>query len=358
MKKHESLSVLRGMAFTIAIGAIAALTSACSEAQPEFDRIGKQVSIHDPVMAEEDGVYYLFSTGPGITIYRSKDRINWELQGRAFATEPTWAKSVAPGFRGHLWAPDVVEKDGKFHLYYSVSAFGKNTSAIGVTVTETLDPSADNYGWQDQGIVIQSVPGRDNWNAIDPAVIRDENGDGWMAFGSFWSGHKLFKLNEDWTAPAQPQQWHGIAFGYRPADVPPGEAGPTELEAPFLFKHGDFYYQFISLGKCCRGADSTYHIGVGRSESVTGPYLDKDGRDLAQGGGSVILKGNKQWPGIGHNSAYTFDGADYLVFHAYESADNGLQKLKILPIEWQDGWPTVDPAGLDEYQSVQVKSID
>lgn len=334
------------------------LSASCSNAKPDFDRIGQQVSIHDPVMAEEDGYYYLFSTGPGITIYRSKDRVHWEHQGRAFATEPTWAKEVAAEFGGHLWAPDVVEKDGKYHLYYSVSAFGKNTSAIGLTVTETLNPNSPDYGWQDQGIVVQSVPNRDNWNAIDPAVIADENGNGWMAFGSFWSGHKLFKLNEDWSAPAEPEQWFGIAAGTRPAGVPAHEAGPAELEAPFIFQRDNYYYQFISLGKCCRGADSTYHLAVGRSESITGPYLDKDGRDLAQGGATVILKGNEAWPGLGHNSAYTFEGEDYLVFHAYEAADNGLQKLKILPIRWQNGWPEVDPAGLDSYQSVLVESIE
>lgn len=333
----------------LATAALAFALAACSSAQP--NQVGAQVSIHDPVMAKEDGRYYLFSTGPGITIYNSDDMIHWRPQGRAFAGQPSWAKEVAPGFDGHLWAPDIVEKDGKYYLYYSVSAFGKNTSAIGLTITDTLDPASPEYGWKDQGIVIESVPNRDNWNAIDPAVIADEEGNGWMAFGSFWSGHKLFKLNDDWSAPAEPEQWYGIAAGTRPAGVPAHEAGPAELEAPFIFKHGDYYYQFISLGKCCRGADSTYHIAVGRSEAVTGPYLDKDGRDLAQGGATVILKGNKKWPGLGHNSAYSFDGKDYLVFHAYEAADNGLQKLKILPIGWNDGWPEVDPAGLDNYIS-------
>ena len=45
-------------------------------------------------------------------------------------------KPPIANFGGHLWAPDVYEKNGKFYLYYSVSAFGKNTSAIGVTVND------------------------------------------------------------------------------------------------------------------------------------------------------------------------------------------------------------------------------
>ena len=341
--------------FLRTLGAIALGLTALSPAVADQTE-GVQVDVHDPVMAREDGTYYLFSTGPGITLYRSDDMIHWTPQGRAFDTEPDWARDVAPSFNGHLWAPDIIEKDGRFHLYYSVSAFGRNTSAIGLTISETLEPDSPDYGWEDQGIVVRSVPHRDNWNAIDPHVIVDKAGTAWMSFGSYWGGLKLFKLNDRWTAPAEPAEWHTIAKGDRPGLTPDHHAGPVELEAPFIFHRGDYYYLFISLGKCCRGADSTYHLAVGRSQQVTGPYLDREGQDLAAGGGTVILQGNKAWPGLGHNSAYTFDGKDYLVFHAYEAADKGLQKLKILPIEWEDNWPVVDPAGLDRYQSRLVEN--
>lgn len=312
----------------------------------------QQVSIHDPVMAKDGDTYYLFSTGPGITQYHSKDKVHWQLDGPVFDPEPIWARSAIPDFAGHLWAPDLVQHNGSFYLYYSVSAFGKNTSAIGVTVTKTLDRSSPEYGWQDKGIVLQSVPGRDLWNAIDPAVVFDDEGTPWMSFGSFWDGLKIVKLDPSLTRLAEPQQWHSIARQARPAFTPDSQAGPGELEAPFIFKHGDYYYLFVSLGLCCRGQDSTYHLAVGRSASVTGPYLDKEGKDLDQGGGTVILKGNSAWPGLGHNSVYRFDGQDLLVFHAYEGADNGLQKLKIAPIQWQQGWPVIDPKVLDNYQSV------
>src|SRR5690625_6348407 len=69
---------------------------------------------------------------------------------------------------------------------------------------------------------------------------------------------------------------------------------------------------------------------VGRSQDGRGHYLDERGKNMAEGGGTLVLQGNDNWAGLGHNSAYTFDGKDYLVFHAYETADNGLQKLKIL----------------------------
>lgn len=311
----------------------------------------KQVEVHDPVMAKEGDTYYVFSTGPGITYYQSKDLVNWQLSGRVFQHEPSWAQRIAPGFNGHLWAPDIIHKDGKFYLYYSVSAFGKNTSAIGVTVNKTLDPKSKEYLWVDQGIVIQSIPQRDDWNAIDPAIIQDENQDYWMSFGSFWAGLKLVKLDDDLIRLAQPQEWHSIAARPRNPQSPIEGERIGAVEAPFIFHKDDYYYLFVSFDKCCRAANSDYNVRVGRAKAVTGPYLDKNGKDLMEGGGSVVIEGNPEWPGLGHNAVYTFDGKDYLVLHAYESADKGIQKLRILPMSWQNGWPVVDPATLNQHKT-------
>lgn len=311
-----------------------------------------QVSIHDPVVAKEGDTYYLFSTGPGITIYSSSDLQAWQLRGRVFPDQPSWAKDVSPKFNGHIWAPDIAQHDGKYYLYYSVSAFGKNTSAIGVTVNQTLDPDSLDYRWEDQGIVIRSIPNRDLWNAIDPNIIVDDNGTAWMSFGSFWSGLKLVKLANNWTSIAEPQEWHAIAKRERSVLVPDTEPEPAQIEAPFIFRKGDYYYLFVSWDKCCRGKDSNYKIVVGRSRDATGPYLDKEGKDMAKGGGTLLLGGDPAWPGLGHNSVYTFDGKDYMIFHAYEAADNGLQKLKIAELTWDaDRWPVVDGAALYTYNS-------
>src|SRR5690554_3920984 len=318
--------------------------------------LARQVDVHDPVMIREGNTYYLFSTGPGITIYSSTDMKNWRKAGRVFETEPAWARTVAPEFNGHLWAPDIVRHKGNFYLYYSVSAFGKNTSAMGVAITKTLDSSSPDYGWVDQGIVVQSVPHRDMWNAIDPAVIIDEDGIPWMSFGSFWGGLKLVRLAEDLISLAEPQEWHTLAKRERSVLEDDANAGPAAIEAPFIFRKGDFYYLFASWDKCCRGKDSDYKVVVGRSKNIRGPYLDKDGVDMNKGGGSLVIAGNKNWAGLGHNSAYTFGKKDYLVLHAYESADNYLQKIKILEMTWdKQSWPKVDPKDLDRYQSRLVE---
>jgi arabinan endo-1,5-alpha-L-arabinosidase len=315
----------------------------------------KEVSVHDPVMAKEGDTYYVFSTGPGITFYSSKDMKNWTPEGRVFKGQPVWAKQAAPTFDDHIWAPDIQFHNGQYYLYYSVSGFGKNTSGIGVTVNKTLNPRSPDYRWEDKGMVLQSVPNRDDWNAIDPNVIEDSKGNAWMAFGSFWSGLKMVKLNKEWTGLAEPQEWHAIASRTNGVSGSGEKAGVGEIEAPYIFKKGDYYYQFASFGLCCKKADSTYHLVVGRSKEVTGPYVDKNGVDMMKGGGSLLIAGDKDWKGLGHNSAYTFDGEDYLVLHAYETADKYLQKLKIMEMKFDaTGWPSVYQTDLNKYRSNQL----
>jgi arabinan endo-1,5-alpha-L-arabinosidase len=316
----------------------------------------KQVDVHDPAMAKDGDTYYLFSSGPGITFYSSKDMKTWKLEGRVFSGDPSWAKSVASKFNGHVWAPDIVRHDGKYYLYYSVSSLGQNSSAIGLTINKTLHPESPDYKWEDQGIVVQSVPNRDLWNAIDSTIAVDPNGTAWMGLGSFWGGIKLVKLDSSWKAPAKPEQWYSLARRERPPFADDRTPGPAEIEGPFIFKKGDYYYLFVSWGLCCRGKDSTYRMMVGRSKDVRGPYLDKKGKSLAEGGGSPVLIGNEKWAGWGGNSAYTIDGKDYIVFHAYENADNNFHRLKIGQITWDvEQWPVVDEKVLDKYIGVEVE---
>ncbi|WP_308495214.1 arabinan endo-1,5-alpha-L-arabinosidase [Duganella qianjiadongensis] len=345
----SSLALLFSLGVVLGIGAASTML-ATAATQP--NAVGQQVSVHDPVMTKEGDTWYLFSTGPGIPFYSSKNMRDWQPEGQVFAQPPAWVRKVAPTFDGHIWAPDVHYHNGRYYLYYSVSGFGKNTSGIGVTVNKTLDPRSPDYRWDDQGLVLQSVPIRDNWNAIDPNVIEDGKGGAWLAFGSFWSGIKLVKLNQQRTGLAEPQEWHAIASRSTVPAPAGATAGKDDIEAPFIFRKGDYYYQFASFGYCCRKGDSTYYVVVGRSKSVAGPYLDKSGVDMMKGGGTTVIAGNQAWRGLGHNGTYTFDGKDYLVLHAYETADDFLQKLKVLEIRWDSaGWPAVDPADLERYRS-------
>jgi arabinan endo-1,5-alpha-L-arabinosidase len=125
-------------------------------------------------------------------------------------------------------------------------------------------------------------------------------------------------------------------------DNNPADAGGNAIEAPFVFKKSGYYYLFASTDYCCKGINSTYKMIVGRSKNVQGPYLDKEGVSMQTGGGTIVLQGDKDWYGVGHNATYTFDGKDYLIFHGYDASDKGRPKLRIEPLTWDvEGWPVI-----------------
>jgi arabinan endo-1,5-alpha-L-arabinosidase len=310
------------------------------------------ISVHDPVIIRQEGTYYIFATGQGIAVWSSRDMVSWTREKPVFDAPPAWAVAAVPTFTGHIWAPDISHDAGKYFLYYSVSAFGKNTSCIGLATNVTLDPHSADFKWVDHGKVIQSFPGRTNWNAIDPNLVTDEKGAPYLAFGSFWEGLKLVRLAPDRMSIAEsPDHLPTIATRKTDPKAPnppapagnPVDAGGNAIEAPFIFKHGGFYFLFASIDYCCRGPRSDYKMIVGRAKSVAGPYEDEQGVALDHGGGTILLKGDEHWYGVGHCAVANFDGTDYLVFHGYDASDErGRSKLRIEKLSWDDtGWPSV-----------------
>jgi arabinan endo-1,5-alpha-L-arabinosidase len=311
----------------------------------------QNISVHDPVIAKQGDSYYLFSTGKGIAMWSSPDLKNWKSEKPVFSEAPQWAVQEIPSFKGHIWAPDISFYNGTYYLYYSVSAFGKNTSCIGLVTNTTLDPSNSAYHWVDHGKIIQSFPGQTNWNAIDPNLITDKKGNPYLVFGSFWDGLKMVKLSQDRLTvfediskiPTIASRKRNVSQENPPAiEDSPKDAGGNAIEAPFVFKKGKYYYLFASIDYCCKGPKSTYKMIVGRAKELSGPYVDKLGVPMTQAGGTILLEGDKNWYGVGHNSVYTFNDTDYLIFHGYDATDNGKSKLRVEKLAWdKSGWPVI-----------------
>jgi len=114
----------------------------------------------------------------------------------------------------------------------------------------------------------------------------------------------------------------------------------TAIEASFIFHHGSYYYLWVSFDLCCRGASSTYRIMVGRSTSVTGPYLDRNGTRMTSGGGTQVLAGHGSIHGPGGQSVIADTDANVLFYHYY--ANSGASFLGINLIGYDSaGWPFV-----------------
>ena len=291
--------------------------------------------VHDPSIIKEGNTYYVFSTRAGIAIRCSKDLIQWQLCGDVFAHLPEWAVKDVPGLRG-LWAPDVSYFNGRYYLYYSASTFGSNHSSIGLATNETLDSSSNKYRWVDQGKVIGSNID-DDWNAIDPNVVFDEHNQPWLAFGSFWGGIKLRKL-EQATGKLSSQDQNLYSLASRPRT----SSSPGAIEAPNIIRKNGYYYLFVSFDLCCRGANSTYNIRVGRARRLTGPYIDRSGKAMIDGGGTLVVGGAGRWAGPGHCAVLQEREGDHLVYHAYDTEWRGVPTLRISTLHWDsEGWPAV-----------------
>lgn len=355
------------------LASTALLFSFIINAQPAHHFDATYPDVHDPVMAKgEDGRYYIFSTGMGIGVMSSTDMKTWRQEQSVFSVNmktrdgkeltvpgnaplPSWTTDSVRGFHGHIWAPDISYhpstgsgQEGKWYLYYSCSTFGKNGSAIGLVTNKTLDPTSPYYKWEDQGCVIASHRGKDDYNCIDPNLAISQHPI--LTFGSFWDGIQMMPLDSDLKKPtAMP---HTIARRYAPASnaktADPAievvgndtvEAGENAIEAPYIIYNKGWYYLLVSWDYCCRGKNSTYKTVYGRSRNIEGPYLDKEGKDMAMGGGTYLVGPDDKFFGVGHCSAYEFDNQWYFVSHAYDISKGGQSKLFIRNLQFTpDGW--------------------
>lgn len=297
-------------------------------------RLSGDLAAHDPALVAGVGGenWYVFATGEpsmgggNIQIRSSPDGRNWTYEGTLWDEIPAWIVEAVPGVN-NLWAPEVHQQGGTYYLYYAASTWGKNNSAIGLATNTTLDPSDPDYEWVDQGEVVRSEPD-DNYNAIDPGIIEDGSGTPWMAFGSYWSGIRMVEL--DWPSGklANPDE--------ESLHIADRKAAPNAIEAPYIVENEGWYYLFTSWGQCCQGVNSDYKIVVGRSRDVTGPYVDREGRSLLEGGGTTLLTSSGDRVGPGGQSV----SDEIIAYHYYDASAGGAPRLALQPVVWgDDGWP-------------------
>jgi arabinan endo-1,5-alpha-L-arabinosidase len=266
-----------------------------AEVQP---RLTGDTLIHDPSVIEDGGRFAAFGTGKqgptrgAIRVQTSPDGLAWTDAGVIGAGPPAWAEA-ALGFKPiNVWAPTISRRGATFFLYYCVSSFGDNQSAIGLMTNDAFDPAKPGEGWRDQGMVVMSKHG-DDFNAIDPFRIDATDGRAWLAFGSFWSGIKLAELDPA-TGKLIAKDAPFIAIASRHGGA---------IEAASILEHDGAFFLFVSFDQCCKGVASTYNIRVGRADRIEGPYRDKNGKDMMDGGGSLVLASTGRFIGPGGQEA-------------------------------------------------------
>lgn len=303
--------------------------------------------VFEPVLADpsvirdsKTGIFYAFGTadnwgdGQGlrlVPILRSKNLASWSYVKNALTTKPKWKKE------GGIWAPDVNLVNGKYYMYYAYSTWGDPNPGIGLAIADSL-----NGDFIDHGKVFLSaevnVP-----NSIDPCFF-EEKEKKYLFWGSFsdlpTQGTYAIELASDGRSVADINKKIKIAAG--------------DWEAVMIHKRGQYYYFFGSKGSCCEGINSTYHVLVGRSETLMGPYLDKEGRPITErGNGTLLVKGNDKFVGTGHNARVITDdeGSDWFLYHGFRAdkgnLSNGTDRRILLmdKLEWKNGWPEIKNKG-------------
>ena len=337
LRLSTSLAILArtaaaGLAFALMCGA----PSRAAEPQPEMTG---DLRIHDPSVIEILGQFVAVGTGQqgpthgAIRVKTSPDGVKWTDAGLIGQGPPAWAQAALGFTPLNVWAPSISRRGGTVFLYYCLSSFGHNASAIGLMTNASFNPAKPGEGWRDQGLVLMSKDG-DDFNAIDPFRVDVADGRAYLAFGSFWSGIKLSRLDPETGKLIKPDAAR-LALASRNGGA---------IEAASILEREGRFYLFVSFDQCCKGVASTYNIRVGRADRIEGPYRDKDGKAMLEGGGSLLLATTGRFIGPGGQEALKTAKGDMLAYHYYDGDAAGASKLQLSPILWSaDGWPELGP---------------
>jgi arabinan endo-1,5-alpha-L-arabinosidase len=314
----------------VAVSTVGVGRSQAFAADPFPAHVGGDASTHDPslVIRPSPPRYIVNSTGNETRVFTDRSQLDRTVP--ALLPPPLWWRAYNP--QGIDWAPDVSFHDGQYWMYYAVSSFGSNRSVIGLALSLSAEPGS----WIDQGMVFSSKRG-DSFNAIDPNLVVDPAGNWWLTFGSFWNG--IFMISLDPATGKLPS----VAPTLTPVAARPA-VPQNPIESSFVYQHGGYYHLFVSFDYCCRGSASTYSIHVGRSTSPTGPYVDRNGTPMLNGGGTTVLHSHDWVRGPGGQSVVhdDADNRDLLVYHYYDARDKGKVYLGINVLGWDaNGWPYV-----------------
>ena len=269
--------------------------------------------IHDPsTIAECDGKYYTFGTGGGGLI--SEDGWSWH------------SGAERPGGGA---APDVLKIGDRYLVIYGATGGGLGGGHNGRILTmwnRTLDPQSPDFKYT-TAVEVASSDGMEDCDAIDPCLMLDPTtGRLWTTYGTYFGNIRLIELD-----PKTGERVHGNVE----KDI------AIDCEATDLIFRDGWYYLLGTHGTCCDGVNSTYNIVVGRSRSVTGPYLDNVGRDMLNGGGRMVINAGDRVTGPGHfGRTVIADGVEIMSCHYEADFDrSGRSVLGLRPLLWREGWP-------------------
>ncbi|MCC2957478.1 family 43 glycosylhydrolase [Massilia sp. IC2-477] len=295
----------------------------------------------DPVSRKErDGAGWKFRMMP---VYRSVDLVNWHFVRDSFDRRPAGLAGPKAG----LWAPEPVYQNGSYYLYFTVTDVADRHSPekgceadSGIAVATSASPAGPWKAVERPVVAPRRAGAGCNFQwTFDPDVVEDGQGDRWLYYGSYGGGIFVQRLSKDGLQVEGNAVRVGAANRYEGAEV---------------VRVGKYWYMFASTTDCCRGPLTGYALMVGRATSPEGPFLDREGNDMAAaraGGTPVLPQNGNRWVGAGHNSVFQdAAGQWWTLYHAvdrnqgYFSVEDKLTRRPLLldRVDWVDGWPVIN----------------
>ncbi len=254
-------------------------------------------------------------------IYSTDDMVNWTDHGSPLAIEDfSWGDDRA-------WAPQCIERNGKFYFYVPLHSKLSGTMAIGVAVGDSpTGPFKDAIGKP-------LVDG--DWAYIDPTVFIDDDDQAWL----FWGNPEIYyvKLNPDMISydgevkkvPLTPE-------GFGKGKFVPMEKDKkylsTYTEGPWFYKRNGKYYLVYA------GGGIPEHIGYSMSDHPEGPWTYK----------GIIMEQNDSTNSFtNHPGVVDYKGKSYFFYHTGNLPGGGgfARSICVEPFEYNsDGtFPLIKP---------------
>ena len=286
------------------------------------------------------------------TWYRASPKDNWKPHECLFVDKPDWISKFVPTNDGAFWAPEFIDHE---RILYSVASNfddgGPSCTALAIAKKEQ-----GKIIWEDSGMPLTCTTGKPTKTkngeieveAIDPAYIFSPSGKaylitgGGLIHGTEVNPENFQPLSGNWFSIDDPN-WKTLARGPITDEDEEGIGDGHEwVEAPYVYYREGFYYLFVNWGACCRGAESDYNIRVGRSKKPLGPFLDKKGINMADGGGSLVLESEGTKRGPGHAGIWTNKNEQNILgFHYYDAKRDGISLYDERQIVWKNNWPII-----------------
>lgn len=271
-------------------------------------------NIGDPFILEARGKYYCFPTSApnGFKVWSSEDLIEWEDEGLAYKrTGSSWSGDS-------YWAPEVVEYENKFYMFYTARTLNNPTLRIGLAISD--NPEGPYIDYEDKPFY---DPG---YAVIDASVFIDDDGRKYMYYSIDCSENIIDGVHESHIAVIELADDLMSTVGEPVVISKPDQpweqiSGPEWLwnEGPIILKRNDKYYMFYSANGF---ADKAYSVGYSVSDNPMGPF-EKHHQPLLWHTEPDKETGIPAISGPGHNSlALSPDKKEiFIVYHTHTKPD-------------------------------------